>query len=233
MAGLIFGLGIVFVVTPLDAAPAYGRRARDTTIGRRDADFESASRDTFYGDTKNSNAPLEPKQRVEHSTLAELDALRRGTENSIANSRSSSPSSISAPVQDLANSIAELSSEIEREEAYQPMLTRITQSRERKSSNAMSVPVANMPMAVKQEEVNVSHVADSSETIGPEVDRAFQELARLKAHKPSSRSEELSIQMKMQELKLFLASSRSPSEQAGNEGNEPADRLKPRPSNSK
>ena len=39
-----------------------------------------------------------------------------------------------------------------------------------------------------------------------DVDKAFQELARIKARKPESRSEELALQMKVQELKGFLSS---------------------------
>ena len=38
VAGLVFGLGIVFVVTPIDTTPSFGRRNADRSLGRRDAD---------------------------------------------------------------------------------------------------------------------------------------------------------------------------------------------------
>ena len=39
-----------------------------------------------------------------------------------------------------------------------------------------------------------------------DIDKAFQTLALLKSRKPENRSEELSLQMKVQELSVFLSS---------------------------
>ncbi len=39
IAGFVFGLGIVFAVTPIDASPIFGRRSLDRERGRRDADL--------------------------------------------------------------------------------------------------------------------------------------------------------------------------------------------------
>jgi len=104
VAGLVFGLGIVFVVTPIDSSPVFGRRSMDRSIGRRDADLTVAA---------DASGGLQ--------------------------------------------------------------------------SSEMPVPAAQIE----------SKLSD--------VDKAFQELARLRARKPDSRSEELALQVKVQELKGFLS----------------------------
>ena len=103
IAGLVLGLGIMFIVTPIDATPVFGRRSHDRQRGRRDADLVLS---------------------------AELVADKRAP--SVASSMDSLPTS--------------------------------------------------------------------------DIDRAFQELALLKTRKPENRSEEMSLQTKVQELSLFLSS---------------------------
>ena len=92
IAGLVLGLGIIFIITPIDASPIFGRRTHDRQRGRRDADL------------------------------------------------------------------------------FLP------------SESAADVPLKTL-----------------------DIDKAFQELARLKSRKPESRSEELSLQTKVQELSAFLS----------------------------
>ena len=103
IAGLVLGLGIMFIVTPIDATPVFGRRTHDRQRGRRDAD-------------------------------------------------------LALPPESAADNLA--------------------------------------PSAVGS--------MDSLPTL--DIDKAFRELALLKSHKPESRSEELSLQMKVQELSAFLSS---------------------------
>ena len=92
IAGLVLGLGIIFIITPIDASPIFGRRTHDRQRGRRDADLVLPS------------------------------------------------------------------------------------------ESAADVPLKTL-----------------------DIDKAFQELALLKSRKPESRSEELSLQTKVQELSAFLS----------------------------
>ena len=92
VAGLVLGLGIIFIITPIDASPIFGRRTHDRQRGRRDADLVLPS------------------------------------------------------------------------------------------ESAADVPLKTL-----------------------DIDKAFQELALLKSRKPESRSEELSLQTKVQELSAFLS----------------------------
>ena len=130
VAGLVFGLGIVFVVTPIDSSPVFGRRSIDRSVGRRDVDLTAAA-DTSGG--------------LQGSAMPE---------------------------------------------SYQPLIT----------------PSASVPTEASKDGVT----AAQTESKLSDVDLAFQELARLKARKPESRSEELALQMKVQELKGFLSNQRVP-----------------------
>lgn len=56
MAGLFFGLGVVFLLTPLDGSAAYGRRRSDHLNGRRTADMTFA--DAQVRTTAVNNAPV-------------------------------------------------------------------------------------------------------------------------------------------------------------------------------
>jgi hypothetical protein len=49
-------------------------------------------------------------------------------------------------------------------------------------------------------------IADRKSTGNEEVDQAFREIARLKSAKPENRSEEISVQMKIRELRSVLSS---------------------------
>jgi hypothetical protein len=66
-----------------------------------------------------------------------------------------------------------------------------------------------------------------------EIDKAYQELAKLEAMKPSNRTEELSVRMKVTELKNFLsgkvaAGQAEASDQFSTNDGEPP-KMKPRP----
>jgi len=167
-AGLVFGLGIVFVVTPIDMGPSFGRRSADRSRVRRDSE-------QFQTDAANPK-PLETIAPIPKDLAPPLqsDAVVNKFQRTKLNLQSSSN-----PAQYLANSIAELSSDL--------AVTKTDQS---------------------ESKVDESKPISESKTSNPssktDVDRAFQELARLRSYKPENRSEELSIQMKVQELKSFL-----------------------------
>ncbi|XZE22613.1 GumC family protein [Pirellulaceae bacterium SH449] len=56
IAGLVFGLGVVFAITPIDLGPTYGRRARDRVVGRRAADEPVSIPESREIDNESSHA---------------------------------------------------------------------------------------------------------------------------------------------------------------------------------
>ncbi|MEQ1827156.1 MAG: hypothetical protein ABL921_14470 [Pirellula sp.] len=214
IAGLIFGLGIVFIVTPIDIGPAFGRRSADRFRSRRGQDDDSIT----APDKLQPTTPNDPAQSI--STNATTTTPTSGLQHTLLNLQSSTVSSSlqsSRPSEDTSPELLD---------AYQPLIQ----------------PRPAKVVAELKSDLNaVSNTAAPSTTTGSDsdpdsnrkVDLAFQELSRLRTHKPESRSEELSLQMKVQELKLFLSS----------QGIQPMDidlkfnsqqhpRLKPRPSRS-
>ena len=149
-AGLVFGLGIVFVVTPIDSSPVFGRRSIDRSIGRRDVDLTAS--ENISGGLRGSEGPG----------------------------------------------------------SLQNLIT----------------PGACVPTAASKNEF----AAAQTESKLSDVDKAFQELARLKARKPESRSEELDLEMKVQELKGFLSNQGVPSRGNGIQPIEELSLTKPRKS---
>jgi hypothetical protein len=176
IAGLVFGLGVVFVISPIDSGPSFGRRAADRARGRRGQDTNPVEK-TDAPQTGFSEAA------VQHAKVNLHQAAGQGAE---ANARETGPS-ITSPVENLANSIAALSSEIglqERDQALvKPRTTKTLSDKLKRTTDPTSQPLSS------------------------EVDKAFQELARLQSQKPKSRAEELSVEMKVQEIKRFLSES--------------------------
>lgn len=74
IAGLIFGLGIVFAITPIDFGPTYGRRAVDRITGRRAADSGIPANAAESSD-KTFVPPQESKQKVDEA-FRELAKLK-------------------------------------------------------------------------------------------------------------------------------------------------------------
>jgi uncharacterized protein involved in exopolysaccharide biosynthesis len=162
IAGLIFGLGVVFVVTPIDAGPSFGRRAVDRSRSRRGVD-----------DRVENSGLVPPSDAVLPSpALSEYQA------KSAAASKFQ-PSANETSAQTLAKSIAELASDLDNETQF--------------------------PIQKPRESTPISEFLTASKPSSPEVDLAFQELAKLQSRKPENRSEELSIQSKIHELKGFLS----------------------------
>ena len=183
IAGLVFGLGIVFVITPIDAGPSFGRRAVDRARSRREVDM-------FPDHSASSSG----SQNAGRQTTTSAQSHLRGESDSQLGSGSA---------QQIAKSIAELTSDLENDEAYQPLIT-----------PRNSKPSGQSPL-------------DSS---NPEVDQAFRELARLQARKSNNRSDELSVQMKVQELKGVLAEQGIKPEDLTNKSDfNDTPKIKPRP----
>jgi hypothetical protein len=80
IAGLIFGLGIVFAITPIDFGPTYGRRAVDRITGRRAADSGIPANASESSD-KTFVPPQESKQKVDEAfrELAKLKGSQPAT----------------------------------------------------------------------------------------------------------------------------------------------------------
>jgi len=179
IAGLVFGLGIVFVVTPIDAGPTFGRRSHDRQRGRRDADLI---------EEKAAGSPLQTD-----SSIVSKPATNNVVE-SIA-TPSASPAELQLP------SGSQLRPFHPKEQ--KPPI----------SPNATHVPTLNE--------------SDSNVSI---LDKTFEELSKLQSQTPISRSEELSLEMKIQELKHFLSRDGVP---AGPEKNMQHDTMRTKPRQTK
>jgi succinoglycan biosynthesis transport protein ExoP len=182
IAGLVFGLGVVFVVTPIDASPTFGRRSADRYRSRRGIDSMMHTEDAAPQGSTEIKPDKQTTEMPNESQLA-VPKEKPTTDSEVGtfqHTKLNMQSSTVSPAQVLANSIAELSSDLEMPDAYQPLIKPKPPKVIAELSPAPVVP---------------------SET---EVDKAFQELSRLQSQKPENRSEELSVQMKVQELKLFL-----------------------------
>ncbi len=150
IAGLIFGLGIVFVITPIDSGPSFGRRNQDRVLGRRDADLIASN-----------DSSIVPKTTSESGATAKT--VRPQTE-----------------LRGVASALQEES---------------------RLHANYQSIA---KPSRVNPEQANNAPRASTPTDI-EEIDQTFQELSRLQSQKPSNRSEEFTLQMKMQDLKDVLS----------------------------
>lgn len=191
IAGLIFGLGIVFVVTPMDVSPVFGRRSRDRELGRRDADlaFQPISR------------PDEPNR--ESSTASTSDFLEStDTQTPKHENGDVVPAAVELPIavndHKKVNLISKANSDQDvnladpfpnqaMREAYQPLIGPAASASILRPREQLAKPKSDVP----------------SESFS--VDKAFQELAQLKSRTPKSRSEELSLQMRVQELKGLVS----------------------------
>ena len=168
IAGLAFGLGIVFVITPIDSSPVFGRRSIDRSTGRRDMDLAASAVSSSF------DSGLELKKSMRVSTESQ--------------NRSSS-----TPVTPQISPNAQ---------GHQPLGRLISNESE---------------SAQKQEFEGIQDNPSSMD-----VDKAYQELARIKAMQLDTGSEELTLQMKLQELKGFFTNERAPK---SNSGCKPDDEL--------
>ncbi len=169
VAGLVFGLGIVFVVTPIDSSPVFGRRSHDRAVGRRDADVVNRAEPS-------GNSPILTSQADESPARAPDSPKKTSVPNELSNTSPPVP----APTVGQASG-----AELDSLEGYQPLIKpRPTESLK------------------KQKETAVNGLGQSENR---DVDFAFQELSRLQARRPENRSEELSVQHEIHELKGVLS----------------------------
>ncbi|HUP79456.1 MAG TPA: hypothetical protein VM260_12970 [Pirellula sp.] len=211
IAGLVFGLGIVFAITPLDASPVFGRRAFDRERGRRDEDLLPRPEST---QDKNTSAPINP------TTVSK------------------------APLNDPAKPKSALS--VDEPKTLRPLnklsvqLDKILSDNEEKSRNALVF--TNQKLTEAYQPRKTSHVGLSNDKsietadakkcvpiVTSDIDKAFEELAILKSRKPVNRSEELALQIKVQELAAFLSSQGVQIDVETKESNDDTPRTKPRP----
>ena len=220
IAGFVFGLGIVFAVTPIDASPIFGRRTVDRERGRRDADLlrspEPSSvklaEDVVTVATK---VTVEPKVATVATKEDEIGGLTKvqaeprrirpyarmklNVENDTKHNTTDPTDSL--PVLDQP-----------RPHAYQPLV---------EPSSYLSKPGTTEPKTNSKAE---------KQSTSNQVDQAFQELARLKSRKLDNRSEELSVELNIQEL-TGLVSGQSSGRDALLKVTEDFPKMKPRPTN--
>ncbi len=231
IAGFVFGLGVVFVVTPMDVSPVFGRRSHDRDRGRRDADlaFQTIPQPIPESSKPESNHPKYESPSESTADIADLfeviDTQTPKHENGVCVSE----------VVDLPNAEAELANVIlnsnansvhdataalpipdqEMPEAYQPLIGPVASASILRPKETRAKPKTDLP-------------AESFS-----VDKAFQELAQLKLRTPKSRSEELSLQMRVQELKGLLSTKGTSSGRDAATIEDEVPRMKPRPTRTK
>ena len=177
IAGLVAGLGLVFVITPLDAGPSFGRRSLDRVRGRRATDIKQEQgvelpwiREESAFKQEPKLKPEEPPRPVKAETIpAKIQPTQQPLSQQPPPTRPQHVKlnlhgSSSNAVQYLANSIAELSSEIPK----------TSQALGRPSTVAV-VPKTQIPFPPKSS--------------NPDIDLAFQELSKLQSQIPTSRTE--------------------------------------------
>ena len=215
IAGLLTGLGFVFVITPIDLGPSYGRRAVDRITGRRTADsFADAARGTS-ATVKTASTFAEP---VPSSST--IDASHRKRSNlSITENSEDDPSGSNDewPIRNNSKSSDSTQSSIA------PRRSKMNLKVEMEEVDEITAPVASE----SELQAKSTPVEDHQSTGNEDIDEAFREIARLKNAKPENRSEEISVQMKINELRSVLSSMghRSDTETLNREG-----WTKPRPS---
>jgi len=187
VAGLVFGLGIVFVITPLDLGPSFGRRAADRARGRRGIDTSLDDDPTAEETSRYAESDRHSKMNLHRSADSKVPHQGISSESGDGKDKPTrnEDSSSTGPVESLASVVAAFSSEMGMQD----------------SNHSATKPRQANSVIDKQN--RASELAASSLT--PEVDKAYQELAKLQSLKPSNRAEELSMQMKLQELKRFLS----------------------------
>lgn len=215
IAGLLTGLGFVFVITPIDLGPSYGRRAVDRITGRRTADsFADAARGTS-ATVKAGSTFAEP---VSSSSTIDASPRKRSILPTTENSEDDpSASNEEWPIRKNSKSSDSTQSSIA------PRRSKMNLKVEMEEVDEISTPVASE----SEQQVKSAPVEDNQSTGNEDIDEAFREIARLKNAKPENRSEEISVQMKINELRSVLSSMghRSDTETLNREG-----WTKPRPS---
>ena len=224
IAGLLAGLGIVFVITPIDFGPSYGRRALDRATGRRTADsFTDVARATAVPESNESNAMdkaiISERNKLQSSTVAiEPDTTTSNkplpsnplSDKSFPN-KSNLETSIPFPLAEKSKGESHAASDewptrknFQSTETLQPS---IAPRRSQMNLNVELEELVSRATATEKAIASMGHPLAEVQTTGNEaIDQAFREIARLKSAKPENRSEEISVQMKINELRAVLTS---------------------------
>lgn len=236
IAGLVFGLGIVFVITPIDAGPVFGRRQSDQGRGRRGSDF-AQPQIVVAPVVAPAGAPFTAPGAATAGYAA--PGYTAPTSNTAPPASNTSPSSsvdatrgsgggspTNAPTNSNPQTNAKASPSI-----VESLADGMTKVRTKLNIQSDESPSANDDGLLNPAN-SVSYKNLVNELSTMDIDRAFQELSKLQKMKPANRKEELSVQMKIQELKNFLSQS-SKSEGISNRSinalsEEAINRIKPR-----
>ncbi len=222
IAGLVFGLGVVFVVTPMDVSPVFGRRSHDRDRGRRDADLAFQTRPQPAPESNNPKCESPSESTADIADIFEsIDPQTPRHENGVGVSEVVGLPNAGAELANVilnsnANSFQDVTVALpipdqEMPEAYQPLIGPVASASILRPKEMRAKPKTDVP----------------SESFS--VDKAFQELAQLKLRTPKSRSEELSLQMRVQELKGLLSTKGTASGRDIATIEDEAPRMKPRP----
>jgi succinoglycan biosynthesis transport protein ExoP len=208
IAGLLIGLGFVFVITPIDFGPAYGRRAVDRATGRRTADSlmemalgtrvperkETKATDESIISARNE-LPSAPDSSTLHATGPDKSTLEKAIPSPVENLKGNSDSENEDwPTRKNVNGTETLQACIAPRRAKINLKVEMEEVDALAAATEKVLPAKSLPLP------------DSKSTGNEEIDQAFREIARLKNAKPENRSEEISVQMKINELRSVLSS---------------------------
>jgi hypothetical protein len=218
IAGLVFGLGIVFAITPIDMGATYGRRSLDRASGRRAADSTIPA--------VPENLVIKPASESPSPTIATSHDIK----TEVPSRSVASVESILIP-ETLGTAEHSPMSEILKRMPERTSERRTRLNLDLPKSEAIVAPLSTPAQAAASstKEPSASQAQPSEPIETESIDRAFRELAALKTLKPENRSEELAIQMKVQELKSVLSSAGHGSDTESI--NQRQQWVKPRPSN--
>lgn len=176
VAGLIFGLGIVFAITPIDMGPTYGRRARDRVVGRRASDEP-------VNISENREVEAESSRVFETRTPPKDDMTAKN---------------------DMMDFLADNNSK-SADDVFAKIMEKSTASHRRAKLNMQLDigPQQELPKPLRPT-TNSSFPDSPRENLHTDVDNAFRELARLKSMKPDSQVEGQNIDVKIGEIKSLL-----------------------------
>jgi hypothetical protein len=227
IAGLVFGLGVVFAITPIDMGPTYGRRSRDKVTGRRSADASIATEFTPASNYDPRDAQgLHPESTyTPQSKTQQPDALDR---------TSAATNDVMELLAKTNNHSADnLFAEIMEKSMSGHRRAKMNMQLDIEPGDDLTTPPSSGPNSSKSETGKSLPSTNSSDAnrvrFTTEVDNAFRELARLKSLQPDSHGEEQNIDEKINEIKALLEAMGYP---ANTEILKKEGYIRPRPSQS-
>ncbi|MCE3014248.1 MAG: GumC family protein [Pirellula sp.] len=224
IAGLLAGLGIVFVITPIDFGPSYGRRALDRATGRRTADsLTDVARTTAVPESNESNAKnkaiITDSNKLQSSTVTfepetttsnkppASEPLSEKSSPDRSNLETSFPSPLEVKSKDDSHAKNDKWPARKNFPSTDTLQPSIAPRRSKMNLNVKMEELVARASAIEKPIASMDHPLAEVQTTGNEaIDQAFREIARLKSAKPENRSEEISVQMKIDELRSVLTS---------------------------